>query len=121
MQALTSAVGVFRAPGWLPGGAVGVYEAGSITGAGGWFAGDHLFGERFADHAEPLLPLLGGVRFAVGMQEVVPTDRTTSVLHAEQVHGAVAQGRGLFPAAPVGPIPGQGGVVRGRRALDPIP
>jgi hypothetical protein len=91
---------------------VGVYETGpvlvrrAVASAGD----DVLPGDRFAGGAMPLLPLLRGVWFPIGVEEQVLAEHATPALQFEQEQGAAVQ-RGLVPASPFGSVVGQGGVV----------
>src|SRR6266545_411383 len=81
--------------------AVRVDQAGAVRCARVPLGGHVLLGDRLAGDPVPLFPLGGAGWLVVGVQEQVP---------------AVEQGSVL--AASLGPVVGQGGVVRGRRAED---
>src|SRR2546430_10151656 len=65
-----------------------MYETGLVRRACPPVGDDVLPGHRFAGGAMPLLPFLGAVGFAVGVQEQVVADRAAAVLAAEQAQGA---------------------------------
>lgn len=69
--------------------------------------GDHVaLGDCLAGGREPLLPLLGADRFAVGVEQVALTQIAASVLLLKQTESAAVQWRST-PAPPPGPIVGQ--------------
>src|SRR6266498_2943928 len=69
------------------------------------------------DLQPPSFPLLRGLGWLFGGEQVVPTQWTAPVLPGEQAQRVGVQ-RGGDLAPPCGPVPGQGGVVWGRPALD---
>src|SRR5664280_2050494 len=77
--------------------------------------GQIVSGDRLADRGEPFFPLPWAVWLPIGVQKSVPAQRTAAALGLEQTQGGVAQ-RGWVLPTPVGPVGGQGWVVRGRRA-----
>src|SRR2546421_4244661 len=96
-----------------------MYETGLVRRACPPVGDDVLSGHRFAGGAMPLLPFLGAVGFAVGVQEQVVADRAAAVLAAEQAQGAGVE-RGCALAAPGGPVLGLGGVVGGRLTAEEL-
>ena len=60
---------------------------------------------------------LGGAGWLVGGEHGVPAERAAAALPIEQAQRVAVQ-RGFDASPPGGPVPGQGGVVGGRRAVD---
>jgi hypothetical protein len=93
--------------------AVGVYEAGGdafvrcARAPGDQFA----FAGRRAGGREPLFPLVWALRLTVGVQEQAPADRAATALRLEEQRGHPQVG--LDPAAPLGPVGSQVGVIDG--------
>src|SRR6266508_3072594 len=110
-----------RALAWA---AVGVYQAsggGFVRCAVARLGDDRVFADRVADHLEPLFPLVGVLRFVVGVQQETPAPWTAAVLRPEQTQGDWVQ-QGFPAAAPQRPEFGQGGVVDRRRSWHhPVP
>ena len=80
--------------------------------------GDHvLLGDRLAGDPVPPFPLGGAGWLVVGVQEQVPAQGAAAFLPGEQDQDAAVE-QWCVLAAPLGPVAGQGGVVRGRRAED---
>ena len=97
--------------------AVRVNQAGAVRCGLIRVGGHVVFGDRFADDPMPLFPFSRAAWLVVGVQEESLAQRAAAVLLGEQDQdAAVEQGR-VLPASP-GPVAGQGGVVRGRRAED---
>src|SRR6266540_1899532 len=80
--------------------------------------GQTLLAQRLAGHADPPFPFGWALRRMVGVQEQVPAAWTAPVLRLEQTQGELVHWQGNSSTPPVGPVLGQGGVVRRRRALD---
>jgi hypothetical protein len=115
-QALQFTVRVSCVAAWVAAVAAGVYQAVSIAGPAVRAAHrDRLVGDRGAGGAEPRLPLAGGVGGAVGVEQEVPAQGTSPLLGAQGALGGWGQRRVfvVVPLPPVGPVPGQGGVVGG--------
>ena len=97
-----------------------MHEAGLVIvgWAGSSVVGEMAGGYRLAgDVQPPPFPLLGGLGWLVGGEEVVPAERADTVLPGEQAQ-AVPVERGFGLLAPFGPVVGQRGVIGGCRALD---
>src|SRR4029077_12645119 len=92
---------------------------GFVRRAGTRIDDDGLLADRSAGGLEPLFPLSGALRLAVSGQQEIPALRAASMLRPEQTQTGAVQGR-LVPAAPCGPVLGQGRVVRGRRAWNQL-
>jgi len=97
--------------------AVDVYEM-VVLIAGSAVQGQRLSAQGLAGGGEPQLPFLWGLRFVVGVQQVVPAEWAASALGLQEAQGGLIQRWGFTSATPVRPVVGQGRVVRGRRALD---
>src|SRR3989440_8984391 len=97
--------------------AVRVDQAGAVRCARVPLGGHVLLGDRLAGDPVPLFPLGGAGWVVVGVQEQVPGQGGASVLLGEQDQDAAVE-QGSVLAASLGPVVGQGGVVRGRRAED---
>jgi len=97
--------------------AVRVDKAGAVRCACARFGGHVVLGDRFAGDPVPLLPFGGAGWLVVGVQEQPCAERAAAFLLGEQDQDAAVE-QGLVLAAPLGPVVGQGGVVRGRRAED---
>src|SRR5512133_982830 len=61
--------------------------------------------------------LAGGAGWLVGGEHGIPAERAAVALPIEQAQRVAVQ-RGFDASPPGGPVPGQGGVVGGRRAVD---
>src|SRR6266545_2731437 len=68
------------------------------------------------DLEPPSLPLLRGLGWLFGGEQVFPAQWTAPVLPGEQAQRVRVE-RGVDLASPCGPVPGQGGGIRGRPAL----
>src|SRR2546430_17565377 len=80
---------------------------------------DHaLVAQRAAGGNEPLLPLLWGLRFLLGVDQQLPACRTAVILGFEQLQGVCVQRRGCASATTLSPVLGQSRVVRGRPSSD---
>src|SRR2546425_5623649 len=80
---------------------------------------DHaLLAQRAAGGNEPLLPLLWGLWFLLGVDQQLPACRTAITLGFEQLQGVCVQRRGFASATTLSPVLGQRRVVRGRPAPD---
>ena len=78
---------------------------------------DHaLLPQATAGVDEPLLPRLWGLRFLVGVDQQPPAHRAAVILSLEQLQGLAVQRWGFAFATSLSPVPGQGGIVRGRTA-----
>src|SRR6266542_704951 len=97
--------------------AVRVDQAGAVRCARVPLGGHVLLGDRLAGDPVPLFPLGGAGWLVVGVQEQVPAQGAASVLLGEQDQDAAVE-QGSVLAASLGPVVGQGGVVRRRRAQD---
>src|ERR1017187_3378520 len=98
----------------------GVNQAGRASAGGGWspVVDEVAGGYRLAGDLEPpSFPLLRGLRWLVGGEQMIPAERTVPVLLGEQAERVLIK-RGFAAPSPVGPVVGQGGVVGGRSALD---
>src|SRR5450755_2164310 len=80
--------------------------------------GQALLAQRLTGDANPLFPFGWALWRMVGVQEQVPAIRASPSLPLQQLQAVPVHWRGCAPAAPVGPILGQGGVVRGRPTLN---
>jgi hypothetical protein len=87
-----------------------VYEVDPVRRGVVRVGGQVVSGDRFADAGEPVLPFLGAVWLASGVQEEVPAGWAATVLRFDHAQGAAVE-RGLMFASPFGPELGQGGVV----------
>ena len=97
-----------------------VHEAGLVTvgRAGPSVVGEVAGGYRLAgDLQPPPFPLLGGLGWLIGAEQVVSAERAPPVLPGQQAQ-AVPVERGVDLLAPFGPVAGQGRVIGGCRALD---
>ena len=85
-------------PGWCLLGlmasmAVDVYEM-VVLIAGSAVQGQRLSAQGLAGGGEPQLPFLWGLRFVVGVQQVVPAEWAASALGLQEAQGGLIQ-RGL--------------------------
>lgn len=93
----------------------------------GRLLGEQLAVDRFAGDGEPLFPLPWALRIVVGVEQEVPACWASAVLGTEQPQPTFVQRWWGLLAPPVGPVLGQGWVVRGCRAFhqrvadDPCP
>lgn len=91
---------------------------GDASVVAGRLRGDPVAVDRLAGDGEPQFPLSWGLRLVIGVEQEVSADRTSAVLCFQEAQPACVQWwRGLL-APPVGPVSGQGGVVRGRPSGD---
>jgi len=65
---------------------------------------------RTGDLLPPAFPLVGGLWWLFGGEQVIPAQRTAPVLLGEQAQRVIVQ-RGLDLSPPCGPVVGQGGVI----------
>src|SRR5438128_5117613 len=80
---------------------------------------DHaLLAQRAADGDEPLLPLLWGLRFLLGVEQQLPACRAAVILSFEQLQGVCVQRRRFASTTSLSPVLGQSGVVRRRPSSD---
>ena len=77
--------------------------------------GQVMPGYRLSGAGEPFFPLSRAGRLPVGVQQVVPAQRTSTALSLQEMQGTAVE-RGCAPAMPIGPVLGQGRVVRRRRS-----
>jgi len=80
--------------------------------------GETLLAQRLPGDANPLLPFGWGLRRVLGVKEQVPATWTAPGLHLQQTQAELVQRRGNSSTPPVSPVPGKGGIVRRRTALD---
>src|ERR1035441_9929329 len=98
----------------------GVHEAGCAATGGAWspvvdkVAGGYCLA---GDLKPPLFPLLRGLRWLIGGEQVIPAEWTAPVLPRQQAERVAVQ-RGFAALPPAGPVVSQGGIVGGRSALD---
>ena len=100
--------------------AVGVYEmvrGAFVRRAEVHHAGDRVLADRLARGGVPLLPFLRAWRLVVGVQQQSPAERAPAALAAQQVPGGRID-REPGAVVPLVPVPGEGGVVRGRPPCD---
>ena len=69
------------------------------------------------DLQPPSFPLAGGFGWLIGGQQFVPAERASAVLPGEQAQRVAIQ-RGFDASPPIGPVLGQGWVVRRRPTVD---
>src|SRR5262249_43103949 len=79
---------------------------------------DVLFGQHAPNGHEPLFPLAWAARFVLDVQKEFPAGGTASALASQKPGGVLVHGRGLLLASPIGPVLGQGGVIRRGSAVD---
>src|SRR5919205_2636037 len=103
--------------GEVPPSAVGVEEPveGPILAAD--LFDDVLFGQHAPDGHEPLFPFAWAAWFVLGVKKEFPADGAPSALTLQEPGGVLVHGRGLLLASPIGPVLGQGGVIRGSSAV----
>jgi hypothetical protein len=97
--------------------AVRVGQAGAVRLGCVPIGGHVVLGDRLAGDPVPLFPFGGASWLVVGVQEEAPAEWAASFLLGEQNQDAAVE-QGCVLAAPFGPVVGQSGVVRGRRAED---
>jgi hypothetical protein len=95
-----------------------VYETGFVLVRRAGLPGDDL-GDRLAGGRQPPFPLVRGLWPVVVGQERLPADRALTVLGCEEPPAGLVDRQGRL-APPFGPGVGEGGVVRGRRAVDDL-
>ena len=71
-----------------------------------------LLTQRLASDANPLLPFGGGLRWVIGVQEQISTTGTYAGLGLQQTQAELVQRRRRSAAPTVGPILGQGRIIR---------
>lgn len=100
------------AVGEVPTAAVGMGETDVVRRPGRCVRDDGLFRHRLASDRKPLFPLAWALWFVVGEQEEPAAQRAAAVLLLQQTQVGATHRRGWSLAAPLGPVVGQGRVVR---------
>ena len=103
-------VGVVCLIAWVASGTVDMNKAAGRPAAA--VLSDGLVGYRFTYPAIPRLPLGEGVRWPVHVEQWLPAQRATSSLDTQVAFPGLSQLRGFAFASPVGPVVGQGRVIR---------